>query len=33
MEVIDYSEWTDEGLKTQYKENCLQKVDFAWVTG
>ena len=25
MEQIDYSEWTDEGLKTQYKETIKEK--------
>ena len=25
MEPIDYSEWTDEGLKTQYKETIKEK--------
>ena len=25
MEVIDYSEWTDEGLKTQYKETIEER--------
>ncbi len=25
MEVIDYSEWTDEGLKTQYKETIKER--------
>ena len=25
MEPIDYSEWTDEGLKTQYKETIKER--------
>jgi hypothetical protein len=25
MESIDYSEWTDEGLKTQYKETIKER--------
>ena len=25
MEQIDYSEWTDEGLKTQYKETIKER--------
>ena len=25
MSVIDYSEWSDEGLKTQYKETIKER--------
>ena len=25
MEPIDYSEWTDEGLRTEYKETIKEK--------